>query len=88
MQILYGVCIFLFQSKGSTLKGGIQLLINGKEMTFPAGLTVNKLLEHLGINPDQVVVQVNLGIVSKDEYANTALDSNDKVEILSFVGGG
>jgi len=64
------------------------LIVNGKNMDFPPGTTVAKMLETLDINQGRVVVQVNLKIVPKDQYGQTRLNSDDKVEIIGFVGGG
>lgn len=64
------------------------MIVNGKEMTFDVEITVNMLLETLKLNPDKVVVEVDLNILSKDEYPNKKLSEDSKVEIIQFVGGG
>ncbi|MFZ5969622.1 MAG: sulfur carrier protein ThiS [Bacillota bacterium] len=64
------------------------MFVNGKEMELPAAITIAQLLEKLSLRQDTVVVEVNLQIVSKDEYGVWLLQGDDKVEIVSFVGGG
>ncbi|MBZ4688464.1 MAG: sulfur carrier protein [Clostridia bacterium] len=64
------------------------MIVNGKERDFDSGITVNELLEKLNLSKDTVVVEVNLEIVPKDQYAAKILNEDDKVEIVSFVGGG
>lgn len=45
-------------------------------------------LEKEGFNTGKIVVEKNLEIVPKDKYADTFIGNEDKIEILSFVGGG
>ena len=64
------------------------MLINGQEQTFPQALTLQKLLHHLGYRTNLVAVERNGAIVKRSEYASTMLTDADKLEIVSFVGGG
>ncbi|AKL97204.1 thiamine biosynthesis protein ThiS [Clostridium aceticum] len=64
------------------------MIINGKEMNLPGGLTIIELLEKLNLHKDRVVVEVNYEIVAKEQYVETILNAGDQVEIVSFVGGG
>lgn len=64
------------------------MLINGQEQTFTQPLTLQELLHHLGYRTNLVVVERNGAIVKRSEYASTMLTDADKLEIVSFVGGG
>ena len=64
------------------------MLINGQEQTFPQPLTVHELLHHFGYRTNLVAVERNGAIVKRSEYASTMLTDADKLEIVSFVGGG
>ncbi|MBS4534522.1 sulfur carrier protein ThiS [Clostridium sp. D2Q-14] len=64
------------------------MIVNGKEMDFNKEITVSELLKELDINPNKVVVEVNLNIIDKNKYDKRKLDSNSEVEIIRFVGGG
>jgi len=64
------------------------MIVNGEKMDIQAGITVEELLQKLNFNDNRVVVEVDLEIVSKDEYSIKKLDTNSKVEIIQFVGGG
>lgn len=64
------------------------MLVNGKEMNFKDGITIEELLNELKIEAYKVVAEVDLNIVDKEEYAVTKLTSNSKVELIRFVGGG
>jgi len=64
------------------------MLVNGKEMQFDEAITIEALLIQLKLNEDRVVVEVNRQIIEKSKYGSTYLNSDDRVEIVSFVGGG
>ena len=66
----------------------MELLVNGKKMEVADGATAAGLLNHLGIEPERVVVEVNLTILKRAELASTVLQAGDTVEIVRFVGGG
>lgn len=66
----------------------MKIVINGEEREVLEGLTVTALLDELGIQKERVAVELNLDIVSKDRFADTVLKDRDRVEIVSFVGGG
>lgn len=63
------------------------MLVNGKEMHFE-NITIVRLLENLNLDMNKVVVEVNLDIISKENYSEYILNKEDKIEIISFVGGG
>ncbi|MCT4606162.1 MAG: sulfur carrier protein ThiS [Marinisporobacter sp.] len=64
------------------------MLINGKQMDFDSGITICELLKELDLNEEKVVVEVNFTIISREKYKEYILNKEDKVEIVSFVGGG
>ncbi|MBI4833682.1 MAG: sulfur carrier protein ThiS [Planctomycetes bacterium] len=66
----------------------MNLIINGQQKEMPDNLTLSALLTELRINPLGVAVELNLKIIPKTDYAKTQLKENDKLEIISFVGGG
>lgn len=64
------------------------MIVNGKEMNFEENLTVLELLKNLSISESRVVVEVNYNIITKEQFSEVILNKEDKVEIVSFVGGG
>lgn len=64
------------------------MIVNGKEMNFEENLTVLELLKNLSISENRVVVEVNYNIMTKEQFSEVILNKEDKVEIVSFVGGG
>ena len=66
----------------------MELMVNGEPRTLPEGTTVAQLLEQLAIQPERVVVEVNLDILKRAEHPARVLQTGDRVEIVQFVGGG
>jgi len=66
----------------------MRLTVNGKLLELDGGPTVSTLLEHLKIGRERVAVEVNLEIVPKATYETHLLQTDDKIEIVQFVGGG
>lgn len=66
----------------------LQVIINGEPRSVPEGTTVADLLKLLSIRGERVAVEVNLDVVRRDDRAARVLADHDKVEIVSFVGGG
>ena len=66
----------------------MKLQINGNPRDFPAPLSLQDLLQQLGIKPDRVAVELNHNIVSREQWDKTTLSEGDRLEIVHFVGGG
>jgi sulfur carrier protein len=66
----------------------MRVTVNGKEMQLEGPLTVDGLLEILGVNSKAVVVERNLTILDRGRFGLEPLQDNDSIEIIRFVGGG
>ena len=66
----------------------MQLTINGEACTCAEGLTVAALLREREHDATAVVVEHNGQIVPAADFAATALNEGDVLEIVQFVGGG
>lgn len=60
--------------------------VNGKETKNCKSLSV--LLENSGFRCDRIAVEINGEIIKKSDYDKTVLNDGDKIEVVSFVGGG
>ena len=61
--------------------------ING-EAADAVGMTVRAYLLQAGYDVARVVVERNLGILTRDALDTTVIQDDDSLEILCFVGGG
>lgn len=66
----------------------MRLIVNGQVGDYPEGVTIRRLLETLGIEKKPVAVELNRGIVPRQELDQRLLKENDALEIVTFVGGG
>jgi thiamine biosynthesis protein ThiS len=64
------------------------VILNGETRPVPVGQTIADLLGTLALDPRTVAVERNLEIVPRSEYASCVLAAGDKLEIVTFVGGG
>ena len=67
----------------------IQLTINGNSRDFDvASFTVGELVEKLGLQGKRLAIECNGEIVPRSQFAQAALKSGDRLEIVGAVGGG
>ena len=66
----------------------MRLTINGEKRAFDVPLSVEAMLQQVGLDPRKVAVERNLEIVPKSLYAETSLADGDTLEIVHFIGGG
>jgi len=64
------------------------MLINNKEQALHAPTALAVILLEQGFDPAKVAVLINGEIVPKNKLAETMVDDDDSVEVVSFVGGG
>lgn len=73
----------------SIMKGGENLIkVNGKEIEYTSGMTVQDLLISLSYSTSRIAVERLGEIIPKKNYANTLINDGDKIEIVCFMGGG
>ncbi len=66
----------------------MQIFINGQTEQIHPGITIEQLLEQIGMKEKRVAVEVNQEIVVRSLYIKHKLNENDKVEIVNAIGGG
>ncbi|HLQ38862.1 MAG TPA: sulfur carrier protein ThiS [Planctomycetota bacterium] len=66
----------------------LRLLVNGEVRTLPAPATVADLVRELGLQPAQVAVERNQQLVRRAEQSTTPLADGDRLEVVTFFGGG
>ncbi|WP_104577870.1 sulfur carrier protein ThiS [Helicobacter felis] len=66
----------------------MHLIINGESKHFDEALSVQTLIETLGIDGRVCAIARNSVVVKKEDWAHTQLQDNDRLECLQFMGGG
>lgn len=62
--------------------------INGEEKPLACPTALNELLSQLGYRAELVAVELNGSIIKQADFGSTTITDADKLEIVSFVGGG
>ena len=62
--------------------------VNGAEVKLNGACTLKAFLEREGYVIDRIAVEKNGGIIPKALYETEPLTEKDRLEIVSFVGGG
>ena len=68
-------------------RGTMRLVVNGEERQCRAA-SIPELIEELGARADRVAILVNDDIVPAAQRAEFRLAEGDRVELLTFAGGG
>ncbi len=66
----------------------MNILVNGTRREVPDGITIAALLRELEITARHVAVEVNLQLVPKARHAEHLLREDDRMEVVTLVGGG
>jgi thiamine biosynthesis protein ThiS len=66
----------------------IEVVLNGEPRSVPAGLTVDRLLGFLEMDPSRVAVELDRAIVRKSDWSAAEVRDGAQIEIVWFVGGG
>ncbi len=66
----------------------MQIIVNGQPESTDAEVTIASLIETHKLQPLRVAVEVNEQLVRRRDFEHTQLQADDRVEIVTFVGGG
>ncbi|HEY0189740.1 MAG TPA: sulfur carrier protein ThiS [Kofleriaceae bacterium] len=70
------------------MSASIDVVINGQPRTVNQGTTVASLIGELGLAGKPVAVERNREVVPRAQHASTELAAGDRLEVVTFVGGG
>ena len=65
----------------------ITIEVNGERRDTRARATVRELLADLGVGEERIAVELNRALLARDRFGRV-LEPGDRVEIVTFVGGG
>lgn len=66
----------------------IKIHLNGKEQEINSDSTVEQIIQKLELKNSMFVAELNMNIVQKNDYLTTILKAGDKLEVVTFFGGG
>ena len=62
--------------------------VNGEQIILSKKIPLAEFLQQEGYAPEKIAVELNGEIIPRSRYASVILMDADKLEIVSFVGGG
>jgi sulfur carrier protein len=66
----------------------IRIVVNGQDREIVQGTTVATLIADLGFGDRRVAVERNQEVVPRARHGETQLVEGDRLELVTFVGGG
>ena len=66
----------------------MHIFFNGQLREVAEGTTVAELLKQLELEPRYVAVEVNLDLVPRERHHDFVLHADDRLEVVTLVGGG
>ena len=66
----------------------IAITVNGKTSTLEAELSLQDLLQDLGMTKGRIAVELNGNIVPRSHFSSQRISNLDSIEIVQAIGGG
>ena len=64
------------------------ITVNGKQIQLTSEMSVADYLEQKNYQINRIAVEMNEEILPKYSYSETMLKDGDRLEVVTFVGGG
>ena len=62
--------------------------VNGEDIAIGSGCSLKDFLTNAGYPFERIAVELNGKVIPKTQYEVVILSESDRLEIVSFVGGG
>lgn len=66
----------------------MNVLLNGESRELPDQVTLQWLIDELGLGGKRLAVEVNEDIVPRSQHGDFRLNDGDRVEVVHAIGGG
>jgi sulfur carrier protein len=66
----------------------IAITVNGKTRTLETELSLQDLLQDLGMTTGRIAVELNGNIVPRSQFSSQRISNLDSIEIVQAIGGG
>jgi thiamine biosynthesis protein ThiS len=75
---------------GASIRGAffMNIIVNGEKHEIKVTASLDDLLKELGANSEAVALMVNDQVIPRTEREGIVLKDGDRLEVLSFMGGG
>lgn len=66
----------------------VAITVNGKQRMLEAELSLQDLLQDLGMTKGRIAVELNGKIVPRSQFSSQRISNLDSIEIVQAIGGG
>ena len=66
----------------------IKIILNGEDYLIKENSSINDLISELNLDISKIAIERNLEIVLAEDFKEIEINLGDKIEIVSFIGGG
>lgn len=64
------------------------ITLNGEQVEIRGNMTLSELLAEKQFRVERIAVEYNGTIPNKSEFDKIVIKDNDRIEVVSFMGGG
>jgi sulfur carrier protein len=87
------LCLFvvfcgLFFLMSEAIQGRLTIFLNGHARQVGATITLGELARECGLDPRQLLVELNRETLPRDAWPDRGLQHGDRVEFIRVVAGG
>lgn len=66
----------------------IEIVVNDQSLSIAEGSSVTDLLKILDVRSKAIAVEINRAVIPGQDHATTVLKADDRLEVVTLVGGG
>ena len=66
----------------------MKIQLNGREKEYPSPLNLKEMIAEFSKTRQKIIAEVNGQIIRSPQWEQTRLNDGDRIELVSFVGGG
>ncbi|MDM7923471.1 MAG: sulfur carrier protein ThiS [Pyrinomonadaceae bacterium] len=66
----------------------VTIYLNGEKREIEQPVSVDRLLDLFSLPKQRVAIELNRLVIRKEDWEKVAVNSDDRIEVVHFVGGG
>lgn len=66
----------------------MEIILNGEKREVPEHINLIGLLDYFALPKQRVAVELNSGVIRRQDWESTPINHSDRIEVIHFVGGG
>ena len=70
------------------MKNAHPFLLNGQRYIISTKVTISDLIQYFGYNGALIIIEYNHSICKNNKWNTIFIKENDRIEIVTIVGGG